>query len=132
MVTRPPIIQMAWRAAPMRLTSPHPSRKSNMVEKLEKALGVKLLETIFFETEEICKIPDDICVLNALHLGPQPLSLLLACINPTFIYDHPQILNRLVKWHCPKEGLTEHFELFVMSKEICNASTELNEAAAGF
>ncbi|KAK2085306.1 Lysine--tRNA ligase, partial [Saguinus oedipus] len=67
-----------------------------MVEELEKALGVKLLESNLFQTEETGKILDDICVqtlLSALHLGPQPGSLTslwgefleVTCINSTFI-----------------------------------------------
>ncbi|MBZ3881061.1 Lysine--tRNA ligase [Sciurus carolinensis] len=31
------------------------------------------------------------------------------------------------KWHRSKEGLTKHFELFVMKKETGNAYTELND-----
>eukprot|EP00005_Dracoamoeba_jomungandri_P006352 CAMPEP_0174261890 /NCGR_PEP_ID=MMETSP0439-20130205/12596_1 /TAXON_ID=0 /ORGANISM="Stereomyxa ramosa, Strain Chinc5" /LENGTH=560 /DNA_ID=CAMNT_0015346493 /DNA_START=38 /DNA_END=1720 /DNA_ORIENTATION=- len=49
------------------------------------------------------------------------------CVNPTFICDHPQIMSPLAKWHRSKPGLTERFELFVMTKEICNAYTELND-----
>jgi lysyl-tRNA synthetase class 2 len=49
------------------------------------------------------------------------------CINPTFITEHPQIMSPLAKWHRSKPGLTERFELFVNTKEICNAYTELND-----
>lgn len=104
-------------------------------QELEKALGVKLPETILFETEEICKIPDDICMAKAVECPPPRTTatklveefLEVACINPTFIYDHLQIMSPLVKWPRPKQGLTECFELFVMRKEICSASTELND-----
>jgi lysyl-tRNA synthetase class 2 len=51
------------------------------------------------------------------------------CINPTFITEHPQIMSPLAKWHRSKPGLTERFELFVNTKEICNAYTELNDPA---
>lgn len=49
------------------------------------------------------------------------------CVNPTFITEHPQIMSPLAKWHRSKPGLTERFELFVNTKEICNAYTELND-----
>lgn len=89
-----------------------------MVEELEEALGVKLPETILFETEEICKIPDDICVAKAVECPPPQTTarilsklieefLEVACINPTFTYDHLQMMNPFVKWNHPKEGLTE-------------------------
>ena len=49
------------------------------------------------------------------------------CIHPTFITDHPQIMSPLAKWHRSSPGLTERFEAFVLTKEICNAYTELND-----
>lgn len=49
------------------------------------------------------------------------------CINPTFIIDHPEIMSPLAKWHRSRPGLTERFELFINTKEYCNAYTELND-----
>eukprot|EP00434_Breviolum_minutum_P032341 symbB.v1.2.028600.t1/scaffold3045.1/size120917/5 len=54
-------------------------------------------------------------------------SALLRQVNPSFITEHPQIMSPLAKWHRSKPGLTERFELFVNTKEICNAYTELND-----
>ena len=115
-----------------------PCWKISMVEELEKALGVKLIETNLFETEETCKILDDICVAKAVEQPPPQITarllgkefLELTCINPTFICDHQQIVIPLAKWHHSKEGLTEHFKLFIVKKEICNAYTELNDPKA--
>ncbi|XVE97102.1 hypothetical protein REPUB_Repub02eG0281800 [Reevesia pubescens] len=66
---------------------------------------------------------------------PKDLSLKLpighfleeTCINPTFIRNHPEIMNPLAKWHRSKPGLTERFELFVNKRELCNAYTKLND-----
>lgn len=46
-------------------------------------------------------------------------------VSPSFITEHPQVMSPLAKWHRSKPGLTERFELFVNTKEICNAYTEL-------
>lgn len=48
-------------------------------------------------------------------------------VSPTFLTGHPQIMSPLAKWHRSIPGLTERFELFVVTKEIVNAYTELND-----
>uniref|UniRef100_A0A7S3NE06 Lysine--tRNA ligase n=1 Tax=Aureoumbra lagunensis TaxID=44058 RepID=A0A7S3NE06_9STRA len=48
------------------------------------------------------------------------------CISPAFITEHPAVMSPLAKDHRSKPGLTERFELFVATKEVCNAYTELN------
>ncbi|EHA98590.1 Lysyl-tRNA synthetase [Heterocephalus glaber] len=112
-----------------------PFWRISMVEELESALGVKLPETNLFETEETQKILDDICVAKALECPPPWTTarlldklvgefLEVTCINPTFIFDHLQIMSPLAKWYCSKEGLTE---LSVMKKEVCNAYNELSD-----
>ena len=74
---------------------------------------------------------------NVLCTEPQTTARLLdklvgeyiesKCINPAFIMDHPAIMSPLSKWHRSKPGLTERFEVFVNTKEIVNAYTELND-----
>lgn len=49
------------------------------------------------------------------------------CINPTFIINHFQVMSPLAKYHRDNKELTERFELFVATKELCNAFTELND-----
>jgi lysyl-tRNA synthetase class 2 len=48
-------------------------------------------------------------------------------INPTFLVGQPEIMSPLAKWHRSRPGLTERFELFAVTKEVCNAYTELND-----
>ncbi|KNC49290.1 lysyl-tRNA synthetase [Thecamonas trahens ATCC 50062] len=49
------------------------------------------------------------------------------CVNPTFITNHPVLMSPLAKWDRTNSELTERFELFVATKEVCNAYTELND-----
>jgi len=47
--------------------------------------------------------------------------------GPCFVIDFPKLLSPLAKTHREDPDLVERFELFVASKEIANAYTELND-----
>ena len=109
-----------------------------MVEGLEERLKCKFPENL--DGPEANKFLSDLCTKHNVECTPPRTNarlldklvgdfLEVECINPTFICEHPQMMSPLAKWHRSKPGLTERFECFVATKEICNAYTELNDPA---
>eukprot|EP00121_Abeoforma_whisleri_P002568 Awhi_evm1s2309 len=115
-----------------------PFKRVSMIATLEEKLNVQFPSPDTLDTEEARQFLDDLCVKHEVDCSaPRTTARLLDklvgdyievdCINPTFICDHPQIMSPLAKWHRSMPGLTERFECFVATKEICNAYTELND-----
>ncbi|KAM9921359.1 hypothetical protein OXX80_009300 [Metschnikowia pulcherrima] len=114
-----------------------PWKRVNMIEELEKVYNVKFPPGDELHTEETGKFLKQILIDNKLDCTP-PLTnarmldklvgeLEDASINPTFIFGHPQMMSPLAKKDRNIPGLCERFEVFVATKEICNAYTELND-----
>lgn len=112
-----------------------PFKRYSMLESLEE-FGIKIQHPL--DSEETRQYLAGECKKRNVVCGePQTTARLLdklvgeyiepKCLNPAFIIDHPQIMSPLAKWHRSKAELTERFELFVNTKEICNAYTELND-----
>lgn len=112
-----------------------PFRRISLIAGLEEALKVKFPKDLasddtrkwLIELLKECKVECSppittsrlIDKLVGEYLEP-------TCINPTFITDHPEVMSPLAKTHRTLPGLTERFELFVNTRELCNAYTELN------
>ncbi|CUM45509.1 Lysine--tRNA ligase, cytoplasmic [Debaryomyces fabryi] len=114
-----------------------PWKRVNMIEELEKVYNVKFPAGDQLHTEETGKFLKQILIDHKLDCAP-PLTnarmldklvgeLEDASINPTFIFGHPQMMSPLAKKDRNIVGLCERFEVFVATKEICNAYTELND-----
>uniref|UniRef100_A0A915LPF7 Lysine--tRNA ligase n=1 Tax=Meloidogyne javanica TaxID=6303 RepID=A0A915LPF7_MELJA len=121
----------------MKLTEDLLSRV-NMYEELGKVLGITLPPPDKLSTPEARDVFDKICAEKGVDCSaPRTTGRLLdkligefiesQCINPTFLVGHPQIMCPLAKWHRSIPGLTERFELFAVTKELCNSYTELND-----
>lgn len=115
-----------------------PWKKLDMIATLEERLNVKFPPGDELHSDETNKFLRDVLKANNLECSP-PLTnarmldklvgeyLEDTCINPTFIFGHPQMMSPLAKYHREVPGLCERFEVFVATKEICNAYTELND-----
>jgi len=113
-----------------------PFKRITLVGSIEEALNIKIPENL--ESEETRLFLVDLCEKhNVACPDPKTTSRLLdklcgefvegKCIDPTFITEHPQIMSPLAKYHRSKPYVTERFELFINTKEICNAFTEMND-----
>lgn len=112
-----------------------PFKRISMIKGIEDAAGIKIPVDLEAEStrvflSETCKRFDVKCPepRTTMRLLDKLVGKFLEddIIHPTFICDHPIIMSPLAKAHRSLPGLTERFELFVLSKEICNAYTELN------
>lgn len=115
-----------------------PWKRLDMIETLEQRLNVKFPPGDQLHTDETNQFFRKVLADNNLQCTP-PLTnarmldklvgeyLEDTCINPTFIFGHPQMMSPLAKYHRDIPGLCERFEVFVATKEIANAYTELND-----
>lgn len=122
----------------LELDFTRPWKRLDMIPTLEERLGVKFPPATELHTAETNQFFRDVLKKAKLDCTP-PLTnarmldklvgeyLEDTCINPTFIFGHPEMMSPLAKYHREIPGLTERFEVFVATKEICNAYTELND-----
>jgi len=117
-----------------------PFKRFDMMPELEKATGKKFPKETDLSTQAAKEAIDKILVELGVDCTPPRTTarmldklvgdyIEVQCINPGFIINHPEIMSPLAKYHRNRKGLTERFELFVNTKEICNAYTELNDPA---
>ncbi|KAJ1951583.1 lysyl-tRNA synthetase [Linderina macrospora] len=116
-----------------------PFRRVDMIGGLEEALNVKFPPASELHTAETNQFLSDLCKKHDVDCSaPRTNARLLdklvgdflevqATEKPLFITNHPQMMSPLAKYHRSIDGLCERFELFVATKEVCNAYTELND-----
>ncbi|KAJ5928891.1 lysyl-tRNA synthetase [Penicillium verhagenii] len=115
-----------------------PWRRVEMMPALEEACGEKFPPSDQLHTQETNDFLKK--MLKKMNLDcspPQTNARMLdkmvgefiedTCVNPTFIFGHPQMMSPLAKYDRVKPGICERFEAFCIGKEICNSYTELND-----
>jgi lysyl-tRNA synthetase class 2 len=113
-----------------------PWKRFDMIKELEAKLGVTLPAADTLHTEEARVFLSDLAAKHNVDCSePRTCARLIdklvgdiievQCVNPSFIVGHPQVMSPLAKRHRDIPGLCERFEVFVATKEICNAYTEL-------
>lgn len=88
------------------------TRDRDEAAKLAKSAGVKIDNTMGYG-----KIVDEVmsaCVKPKL-------------VQPTFLYDYPVEISPLAKKHRDNPAITERFQAFIGTLELCNAFSELND-----
>lgn len=121
----------------LKLNFARPWKRVNMIEELERIFDVKFPPADTFHTPDFQQFLVNMLKEKKIEC-PAPLTSARmldrlvgeiedASFNPTFIFGHPQIMSPLAKSDRNIPGLCERFEVFVATKEICNAYTELND-----
>jgi len=111
-----------------------PFKRVDILQELRKKTGYTFTN---LDTEETRLELLDICSKNDIKF-PLPFTITrildklighfieVDCIQPTFLMHHPIIMSPLAKPHRNDPTLSERFEMFVLTKELANAYTELN------
>lgn len=108
-----------------------PFKRISMLDSIKENTGIDIMG---MEEEELIKVCDKLEVPYDKTMGKGKLIDAIfsekcehSLIQPTFIIDYPTETSPLTKMHRSKPGLTERFELFINSREIANAYSELND-----
>ena len=69
---------------------------------------------------------------NTMGYGKIVDEVMSACVKPklvqpTFLYDYPVEISPLAKKHRDNPAITERFQAFIGTLELCNAFSELND-----
>lgn len=109
-----------------------PFRHITMTDLIKEAIGIDFHEVKSFEEAKELAIKYDVEVENHFGYGHIVNAFFEKfcedkLVSPTFVYQHPLDVSPLAKKDPEDERYTLRFELYISTKEICNAFTELND-----
>jgi lysyl-tRNA synthetase class 2 len=109
-----------------------PWKRYTMEEALMEIAGID--QTILNDPEKIMKLARDKGIVLEATAGPgkaknELFELLVEekLINPTFITEYPTEISPLARRNRDNRDVTDRFELFITSREMANAFSELND-----
>ena len=109
-----------------------PFERLTMIEAVKRYTGIDFDEVA--DTAAAKKLADEKDVhYESRHTKGDILNLFFEefveehLIQPTFVMDHPVEISPLTKRKPDKPEYVERFELFITSREMCNAYSELND-----
>ena len=109
-----------------------PFKRLTMIDAIKKYTGIDFNEIT--TTEEAKKLADEKGVhYEDRHVRGDIINLFFEefveehLIQPTFITDHPIEISPLTKKKPDHPEQVERFELYIYAREMCNASSELND-----
>ena len=109
-----------------------PFRHVTMTDLIKEAIGIDFHEVKSFEEAKELAIKYGVEVENHFGYGHIVNAFFEKfcedkLVSPTFVYQHPLDVSPLAKKDPEDERYTLRFELYISTKEICNAFTELND-----
>jgi lysyl-tRNA synthetase class 2 len=122
----------------MKINFARPWRRVDMLTELARLLEVEFPPAKDLQTPAGNEFLRQLCKKHQVECSPPHTSARLLDklvgefietqgISPLFITGHPHMMSPLAKSHRDIPGICERFEVFVATKEICNAYTELND-----
>ena len=111
-----------------------PWRRATMTELIAEHAGVDV--DLSTELEDLRRIATDFTIPIETAWGAGKLILEIyekttesKLWGPVFVMDYPQEVSPLARAHRSKPGYVERFEAIVAGRELCNAFSELTDAA---
>jgi lysyl-tRNA synthetase class 2 len=111
-----------------------PWRRATMTELISEHTGVAVsIDTPRDVLLELCN-KHDVAIKDSYGPGKLLLELYEKTVegelwDPTFVTEYPTEVSPLSRAHRHKPGLTERFECIIAGRELCNAFSELTNAA---
>ncbi|MBQ1827550.1 MAG: lysine--tRNA ligase [Erysipelotrichaceae bacterium] len=109
-----------------------PWKRVSMVEAIKEKTGIDFSQQMSFEEAKALAKEHDIEVENHFGYGHIVNAFFEKyveeeLIQPTFLYGHPIEISPLTRANEKDPRFVDRFELFIGTKEFCNAYTELND-----